>query len=249
MAGAKIRMPANAYMMVHKPWGGTMGNADDMRDYADVLDKIENSLVGTYMARTGKTEDEIKAMLVKDTWMTADEALAQGFADEVIDPVDVKASCDLDRLPDEIRALVAPASEGGPGEGEGEGDDADDSSVSDKPFAEEAKAALDAAGLQDFAAPIILACADLDQVKARIGVAREIKALCAVANRDADAKALIASNKSVADVRAHLINALAEQDERAEIDNTLNDKSPNGTQQAAVSTESIWAARRKQQGA
>lgn len=255
MAGAKIRMPANAYMMVHKPWGGAMGNADEMRDYAELLDKIENSLVGTYMARTGKTEDEIKAMLVKDTWMTADEAVAQGFADEVIDPVDVKASCDVDRLPDEIRALVAPADDEAAAaakaaeEAAAAAKAAEEAAAAAKPFAEEAKAALDAAGLQDVSAVLVLACADLPEVKARIGIAREIKALCAVAKRDGDAKALIAANKSVADVRAHLIAALANEDERSEIDNTPNDKSPRGTQPAAVSTDSIWAARRKQQGA
>jgi hypothetical protein len=233
-----------------------MGNSDEMRDYADLLDKIENSLVGTYMARTGKTEDEMKAMLAKDTWMTAEEAVAQGFADEVIDAVDVKASCDIDRLPEEIRALIAPP--------EGGDDDADDSSAeaaadaaaeaaakaaAAKPFAEEAMAALTAAGFQDAATPIILACTDLDQVKARITVAREIQSLCTVLNRKDDAAALIAKNKTLVEARAHLVEVLATADDARDIDNTPNDKSPNGTQPAAVSTDSIWAARRKQQGA
>jgi ATP-dependent Clp protease protease subunit len=263
--GAKVRMPSNTYLMVHKPWASPEGNADELREIADILDKMEPALVNAYAKRSGKTDEDIRAMLAAETWLTADEALAAGFVDEVIDPIEISNSCDKERLPDNIRALLAPA--GGEG-GEGGVDDADDSSVkaaaaaaakaaedaaaaaAAKPFADEAMAALTAAGLQDAAAPIILACADLDQVKARISVAREIQSLCTVLNRKDDAAALIANNKTLAEARAHLVDVLATADESRDVDNTLsNDKSPNGTQPAAVSTETIWAARRKQQGA
>lgn len=243
---AKVRMPANTYLMMHKPWASPDGNADELREIADLLDKMEPSLINAYVARSGKTDDEIRAMLSAETWLTADEALAAGFVDEVIDAVEISNSCDVDRLPDEIRALIGPVAED---DKDGDQSNDGDTTTEAKPFADEALAVLDAAGLKDVAAPLILACADLTEVKARVDAAREIKALCAVAKRDGDAKSLIAQNKSVADVRAHLIAALAAEDERSEIDNTPNDKSPRGTQPAAVSTDSIWAARRKQQGA
>ncbi|WP_163007764.1 head maturation protease, ClpP-related, partial [Pseudomonas viridiflava] len=44
MASNVIRMPANSMLMIHKPWGIQGGDADDMRRYADLLDKVEGSL-------------------------------------------------------------------------------------------------------------------------------------------------------------------------------------------------------------
>lgn len=254
MAGTKIVMPANTYLMVHKPWGGVAGNADEMRDYADLLDKIENSILGAYMGRSGKTEDEMKDMLSKDTWLTAQEAVDAGFADEVVDAVEVSASYEAERLPENLRALFAEAD---PEDDEVE--DADDSSVKPedkpedkppadqvKPFAAEANALLIEAGLEDHAAGIVLACTSIDEVKARVVVASEIHALCAVVKRPDDAKALIGSNKTVAQACAHLVEALAKQDDDVEIDSTpKNSTSPtNGAQPSGVNTAAIWAARR-----
>lgn len=84
MAGDTIDMPANAILMVHAPrsWGAE--TAAEHRALADVLDIFESALLETYQARTGKTLDELKAMLATDTFMTAKEAVANGFADNVI---------------------------------------------------------------------------------------------------------------------------------------------------------------------
>ncbi len=83
MAGDIIVMPANALMMVHSPWSFAAGNSDDLRKAADDLEKFEAALIETYMARTGKDADDIKALLAAETWMTAAEAVEEGFADEV----------------------------------------------------------------------------------------------------------------------------------------------------------------------
>lgn len=83
MAGDEIVMPANALMMVHAPWTWAAGNAEQLRREADTLDKFESALIETYMARTGRSLDEIKALLAEDTWMTAQEAVDMGFADRV----------------------------------------------------------------------------------------------------------------------------------------------------------------------
>lgn len=90
MAGDKVIMPKNSMMMIHKPWTCMAGNANDMREQADTLDKVEESLVVAYVDKTGKTEDEIKALLSDETWLTATEALEMGFADE-IEETEVKA--------------------------------------------------------------------------------------------------------------------------------------------------------------
>ena len=67
MAGDEIEMPENAMMMIHNPWTFAVGDADELRATADVLDKIGTSLVTTYAKRTGKDEDEIKSMLDTET--------------------------------------------------------------------------------------------------------------------------------------------------------------------------------------
>lgn len=79
MAGDQIIMAETALIMVHKPWDSTNGNADEMRRYADQLDKIEAQLVGIYAKRTGLPAAKIAAMLSAETWLDAGEALALGF--------------------------------------------------------------------------------------------------------------------------------------------------------------------------
>lgn len=84
MAGDEIEMPANAILMIHSPWSFASGNAADLRQAADVLDTFESALLETYQARTGKTAEALKTMLAEETFMTAKEAVANGFADRVI---------------------------------------------------------------------------------------------------------------------------------------------------------------------
>lgn len=98
MVGDEIIMPANAMMMIHKPWGVSWGDANDMRDYADLLDKIENVLIPAYMEKTGKTQEEIEAMLGEETWLTAEECVEHGFANTVIEPVKAMASLSSKRI-------------------------------------------------------------------------------------------------------------------------------------------------------
>jgi len=86
MAGDKILMSFNAMMMIHNPWGVVIGNAFEMRKTADDLEKIGSTLVDTYVKRTGATAKDVQAMMDDETWMTADDAKALGFADAVIDP-------------------------------------------------------------------------------------------------------------------------------------------------------------------
>lgn len=97
MAGDKIIMPKNAMMMIHKPWTITAGNANDMREQADTLDKVEESLVSVYADKTGLSAEEIKTLLEDETWLTASDALEKGFIDE-IEENEVKAQIINDSL-------------------------------------------------------------------------------------------------------------------------------------------------------
>ncbi|NLW92380.1 MAG: Clp protease ClpP [Syntrophomonadaceae bacterium] len=92
MAGDKIIMPKNAMMMVHKCWTIAIGNADDMRKMADDMDKIDESIIATYADKTGLDKDDIIELMTDETWMTAQDALDYGFADEIEESKQVAAS-------------------------------------------------------------------------------------------------------------------------------------------------------------
>jgi len=81
MAADEIVMAPGAMVMIHKAWTVAYGNADDLRSQADLLEKIDGTLVDTYAARTSKDPAEIAQWMAAETWFTADEAVAAGLAD------------------------------------------------------------------------------------------------------------------------------------------------------------------------
>lgn len=83
MSGSTITMGESAFLMIHNPWAMVIGNAKDMRDMADTLDKIGGSLAGVYATRPAVTKEQAQAWMNAETWFTADEAVAAGLADAV----------------------------------------------------------------------------------------------------------------------------------------------------------------------
>jgi ATP-dependent protease ClpP protease subunit len=114
MAADTIYMPENAMMMVHRPWGIQGGEADDMRRYADLLEKIEDTMVSAYMAKTGKSQEDIKALLKAETWMDGREAVEAGFADQLTEPLAAAAQLNSKRMqefahmPEALKTLLQP---------------------------------------------------------------------------------------------------------------------------------------------
>lgn len=84
MAGDEILMSPVAYMMIHNPWSMTAGSSADHRKEADVLDEITEGLITAYTARTGRSRDEIAAMLDAETYMSAQTCVDLGFADGIL---------------------------------------------------------------------------------------------------------------------------------------------------------------------
>ena len=84
MAGDTILMSPVAYMMIHNPWSFAQGDARTMRQTADVLDTVAEGLIAAYQLRTGKSRDEITAMLDAETYMSAQECVDEGFADGIL---------------------------------------------------------------------------------------------------------------------------------------------------------------------
>lgn len=91
MAGDEILMAENAMMMIHKAWTWMAGNADAFRKEAGVLDKFDDTLAETYVARSKGDKDKILQMLTDETWLTAKEAVDIGLADGIGQPLNVAA--------------------------------------------------------------------------------------------------------------------------------------------------------------
>ena len=109
MAGDEIVMPENAFLMIHDPAGLAMGTAADMRAMAEALDKVAGSLAAGYAAKSGRSLDEIAALMAAETWLDAREALALGFADRLIEPVRIAARFDVARFRNAPPGLVKAA--------------------------------------------------------------------------------------------------------------------------------------------
>ncbi len=91
MPGMRVSIAEGSSFMIHNPTGIVLGTAKDMRHEADMLEKIEKDCHGIYATRTGKSEDEIKKMMDKETWMTAKEAVEAGFCDTLLEGVQAVA--------------------------------------------------------------------------------------------------------------------------------------------------------------
>lgn len=83
MAGDKIIVPENAMMMIHLPWTFAVGNAKDFRSLADDLDKIGMSMVVVYEGRSALNADEVREIMEAETWLSAEECIEYGLADEL----------------------------------------------------------------------------------------------------------------------------------------------------------------------
>jgi len=91
LAADIVKMTENAFMMIHRPWSYTMGNADEIEATAELLDKMEAKLLNIYTAAVYKRKGDqknlkeiITNMMAAETWLTAQEALEFGFIDEIV---------------------------------------------------------------------------------------------------------------------------------------------------------------------
>ena len=85
MAADDVRMGDGAFIMIHEPWSMVVGDAEDMRKEADLLDKVHDVIIDTYVdkCKKKKTRNDISDMMAAETWMTAKEAIDFGFCDSI----------------------------------------------------------------------------------------------------------------------------------------------------------------------
>ena len=85
-AGDKRVMLSASQMMIHDASGIVWGNAEDMREYAGILERQDDNFAGIYAARGTQDKAAYRALMDETTWFTDEEAVEAGLADEVIDP-------------------------------------------------------------------------------------------------------------------------------------------------------------------
>jgi ATP-dependent Clp protease protease subunit len=115
LACAEVEMAAGAFFMIHDPWTMAIGSAPELRDTADLLDKVQGTIAADYAAKSGKSLDEVKSLMAAETWYTGQEALDAGFVDRLIDaPADTAQASAWNvaaykNAPQALSAPLAPA--------------------------------------------------------------------------------------------------------------------------------------------
>ncbi|HLX83804.1 MAG TPA: head maturation protease, ClpP-related [Terriglobales bacterium] len=96
MAGDKVTMQLGTQLMIHRAMAISAGYSNDMRKMADTLDAVSASAADIYVAKTGMSKDAVLTLMEAETWMSPEEAVAQGFATSVSkDKAKVTNSFDL----------------------------------------------------------------------------------------------------------------------------------------------------------
>jgi len=117
MAAGKVVMPKTSRMMIHDAQGFSIGDSENMREMATLLDRESDRIADIYAGKTGKTRQAMRALMQATTWMDGEEAKAMGFCDECVDAAAVTNSFSLShfrRVPEELKptAPTIPANSG-----------------------------------------------------------------------------------------------------------------------------------------
>lgn len=92
MAGDEIEISEGAFFMIHNCWTWAMGDSNDMRRTATLLDEVNATVRDVYVSRTKNSAADIEKWMTDETWMNGKEAKQKGFADRVIENLKVAAS-------------------------------------------------------------------------------------------------------------------------------------------------------------
>ncbi len=93
-----ITMAKGGRYMIHEPYSGIVGRADEMRKRADVLDGVRDEMVSIYTTRSNLPESQIAEMMAAETWMHGEQAVEHGFVTSSSDSVAVAACIDDEAL-------------------------------------------------------------------------------------------------------------------------------------------------------
>lgn len=88
MAADEIQIARAGFFMIHNAWTGLWGNRNDLRETADFLEQIDDTIADIYHVKSGLGMDELKADMDKERWINGRDAIDSGFADAFL-PSDV----------------------------------------------------------------------------------------------------------------------------------------------------------------
>lgn len=83
MAGETVTMRTGAVMMIHDPSAITIGTSADHEKSVEALEALASGYADIYAEKSGKTAKQTRVDMKAETWLTAAEAVNQGYADEV----------------------------------------------------------------------------------------------------------------------------------------------------------------------
>jgi len=110
MAAEKISMAENAMLMIHNPHAVAGGDSTDHRRMAETMDKVRASMVTAYQRHSSLSAERISKMMDNETWLTAAEAIDQGFAEEITpeaEPLPIAASVNLTQFRNVPQVIAA----------------------------------------------------------------------------------------------------------------------------------------------
>jgi len=116
-----VEISSNGYMMLHNPYAQVEGDDEDFARQSEMLGKLKSSMVSAYAQRSGKSEDEIKAILKNETYLNAQQAVEMGLAKRIAGkPVIGRAFAKVKTMPHGVvAALFGAGSDGENRETEG----------------------------------------------------------------------------------------------------------------------------------
>jgi ATP-dependent Clp protease, protease subunit len=220
MAADKIVMPANTFMLIHKPHGVAIGTDEDMMTMASNLERMGEVFASTYAERSGQTAESTLTLMKQDRLMSADEAKSLGYADDCGAAIKMVAAYDMKLLPEKARAVMSAAV------------------AADAPAAEVAEPVVEPAGIAEpVAEPAVVVqpkvvIAEPGQVVATMPIPAygesEIHAtldLCTLAGKSKMSAAFIKAKTPIDKVREQLLAARASASDALDVD-TVPAKTP-----------------------
>ncbi|MCK8667915.1 Clp protease ClpP [Pseudomonas azerbaijanoccidens] len=254
----RVVIASNAMLMIHNPWTYAAGDAEDFRKVADVLDQTMEAIIAAYKAKAPDIDEvELRRLVANETWLTANEAVALGLADEVGDGVTVKACVGqgavLQRYQHAPAELLAQLDEPPESDPDLEPDDP----PLTPPVVDSTKLALmitqrcAESGISNLIEPL-LSSTKLESeaiVQAGLTRAKAVNDLCVAARLPEFSVQFVAAGLDVAAVRARLFDKIVGSGKGFEIDNSLplDDDPALKVQAKKIDQPSIWSARQAAQ--
>ena len=214
----EVYISENARFMIHEAQAGADGTSEELRETAEIIDILNDQMAEAYATKTGKTKEEIRAMMKDETWFRGQEAVDAGFCDGLITKGSNARACvepeTLMAFKNTPKELIEMAQEP-------KAEDKTEVKTPETPETAQAPAADPAPAETPAVAPVsepapAQASVDVEEIK-RV---TSIEAACAMFKQPEKAKGFIDAKASLDDVRKALWNAHADATDAKAIDGT-----------------------------